>query len=48
MSIARKTRRILASLERRMREELAKTKPNQAKLTALFRKAQELGVPGDL
>ncbi len=44
---ARKNKRALASIARRMKEELAKAKPNQTKLAALFRKAQTLGVPGD-
>lgn len=44
---ARRDRRTLASIERRMREELEKPEPNQAKLRKLFLQAQVLGVPGD-
>jgi uncharacterized protein involved in exopolysaccharide biosynthesis len=44
---SRTRKRALKSIERRMAAELKKAKPNQVKLTALFRKAQMLGVPGD-
>lgn len=43
---ARKNRRALAAIARRMNEELKKPAPKRAKLTKLFRTAQELGVKG--
>jgi len=40
----RQSRRALASIRRRLQEELTKPKPNQTKLGELWRKAQALGV----